>query len=153
MPIPAPLLATEPSPVSGRDRSTREISGGTGANNLVAVPGRNPQPNVSQYILTQNNFSATGYTVQKYGYNEQWNFDIQRELPWGFFADVAYAGAHGVHLPQSNPNINQIPDSFINQAHSQFATGGAAAVDHHATRRRPIRFSQHLPGALAAGRL
>ncbi len=99
-----------------------------GANNLVAVPGRNPLPNVSQYIVNQSNFSATGYTVQKYGYNEQWNFDIQRELPGGFFADIAYAGAHGVHLPQSNPNINQIPDSFITQAHSQFATGGAAAV-------------------------
>jgi hypothetical protein len=100
----------------------------TGANNLVAVPGRNPQPNVSQYILNQSNFSATGYTVQKYGYNEQWNFDIQRELPGGFFADVAYAGAHGVHLPQSNPNINQIPDRFINQARTQFAAGGATAV-------------------------
>ena len=129
---------------AGLDRSTR-LPGG--ANNLVAVPGRNPQPNVSQYILTQNNFSATGYTVQKYGYNEQWNFDIQRELPWGFFADVAYAGAHGVHLPQSNPNINQIPDSFINQAHSQFATGGAAAV----AITQPVAvypFSQALPGAL-----
>jgi Carboxypeptidase regulatory-like domain/TonB dependent receptor len=100
----------------------------TGANNLIAIPGRNPLPNVSQYILNQSNFSATGYTVQKYGYNEQWNLDLQRELPGGFFADVAYAGAHGVHLPQSNPNINQIPDRFINQAHTQFATGGATSV-------------------------
>jgi Carboxypeptidase regulatory-like domain len=119
----------------------------TGANNLVAVPGRNPQPNVSQYILTQNNFSATGYTVQKYGYTEQWNFDIQRELGLGFFADIAYAGAHGVHLPQSNPNVNQIPDSFINQAHGQFATGGEGAV----TIAQPVAiypFSQDLPGAL-----
>ena len=99
-----------------------------GANNLIAVPGRNPQPNVSQYILNQSNFSATGYTVQKYGYNEQWNFDIQRELGAGFYADVAYAGAHGVHLPQSNPNINEIPDQFINQAHAQYATGGEPAV-------------------------
>jgi hypothetical protein len=132
------------------------FAGGTGANNIIAVPGRNPQPNVSQYILNQNNFSATGYTVQKYGYTEQWNFDIQRELPWGFFADVAYAGAHGVHLPQSNPNVNEIPDSFINTAHSQFATGGEAAV----TIAQPVcpggsnvpcaayPFSQVLPGAL-----
>jgi hypothetical protein len=92
------------------------------------VPGRNPQPNVSQYILNQNNFSATGYTVQKYGYLEQYNLDIQRELPYGFFADVAYAGSHGVHLEQFNTNINQIPDSFVSRAHNQFATGGAAAV-------------------------
>ena len=104
------------------------VTAGTGANNLIAVPGRNPQPNVSQYILNQSNFSATGYTVQKYGYNEQWNFDIQRELGAGFYADVAYAGAHGVHLPQSNPNIDEIPDVFISQAHTQFAAGGAPAV-------------------------
>ena len=99
---------------------------------LTPVAGRNPQcPNtasstglapcdISQYILLQSNFSATGYTVQKYGYVQQWNFGIQRELPAGFFVDVAYAGSHGVHLPAFNPNINQIPDRFITQAASQY---------------------------------
>src|SRR5205809_4848773 len=81
---------------------------------LIPVAGRNPQclsgaslapcP-VSQYILNQSNFSATGYTVQKYGYVQQWNFGIQRELPAGIFVDVAYAGTHGVHLHASNTNI------------------------------------------------
>lgn len=146
---------------------------GTGANNLIAVPGRNPQPNVSQYILNQSNFSATGYTVQKYGYTQQWNLDIQRELGLGFFADIAYAGAHGVHLPQSNPNIDQIPDGFINQARSQYdpscvtATPGpgcgpptALNPNHAVTIVQPVcpnpgvtpcaayPFSQSLPGAL-----
>jgi Carboxypeptidase regulatory-like domain len=119
-----------------------------GANNLTPVPGRNPQPNVSQYILTQNNFSATGYTVQKYGYVEQYNFDIQRELPGGFFADIAYAGSHGVHLEQSNTNVNQISDSLIAQAHSQFAAGQTVAID------QPVAaypFSQTLPGGLRPG--
>jgi hypothetical protein len=122
----------------------------TGANDITAVPGRNPQPNVSQYILNQNNFSATGYTVQKYGYLEQYNFDIQRQLPAGFFADVAYAGSHGVHLEQFNTNINQIPDSFIAQAAQQYATGGTAAV----TIAKPVAtypFSQSLPGSLGPG--
>lgn len=124
----------------------------TGANDLTPVPGRNPQPNVSQYILTQNNFSATGYTVQKYGYNEQYNLDIQRQLPGGFFADVAYAGSHGVHLEQSNTNVNQIPDSYIAQAASQYATGGESAV----TIAQPVTnypFSQALPGSLGPGSL
>jgi hypothetical protein len=98
------------------------------ASTLVAVPGRNPQPNVSQYILTQNNFSATGYTVQKYGYLEQYNFDIQQELPGGFFVDVAYAGSHGVHLEQFNTNINQIPDRFIAQAQQQDAAGQPVTI-------------------------
>lgn len=122
----------------------------TGASDITAVPGRNPQPNVSQYILNQNNFSATGYTVQKYGYLEQYNLDIQRQLPGGFFADVAYAGSHGVHLEQFNTNVNQIPDSFIVQAAQQYATGGAAAV----TIAKPVAtypFSQSLPGSLGPG--
>jgi hypothetical protein len=121
---------------------------GVGANNLTPVPGRNPQPNVSQYILTQNNFSATGYTVQKYGYLEQYNLDFQRQLPAGFFADIAYAGSHGVHLEQSNTNINQIPDRFIAQAATQFAAGQAVTI------AQPVGtypFSQPLPGSLGPG--
>jgi hypothetical protein len=124
---------------------------------LVAVPGRNPQPNVSQYILNQSNFSATGYTVQKYGYNEQWNLDLQRELPGGVFLDVAYAGAHGVHLPQFNTNINQIPDSFINQAHQQFANGQPVTIDQQITSAAsypfvcPLCGSAGLPGSLGVG--
>ena len=127
---------------------------GSGASSLVAVPGRNPQPNVSQYILNQNNFSATGYTVQKYGYLEQYNFDIQRELPGGFFADVAFAGSHGVHLEQFNTNINQIPDSFIAQAQQQSAAGQAVTIATPVCPPAPASctgiypFSQNLPGAL-----
>jgi hypothetical protein len=102
---------------------------GTGASDLTPVPGRNPLPNVSQYGVNQTGgLSATGYTVQKYGYLEQYNLDLQRQLPGGFFADVAYAGSHGVHLEQSNTNVNQIPDSFLATAAGQYASGGAAAV-------------------------
>ncbi len=52
---------------------------------------------------------------------EQWNVDIQRELPLGFFADVAYAGSHGVHLPQYSTHINQIGNNFVAQAAAQDA--------------------------------
>jgi hypothetical protein len=137
---------------------------GVGADNITAVAGRNPQPNVSQYALTQNNFSDTGYTVQKYGYLEQYNFDIQRQLPAGFFADVAYAGSHGVHLEQSNTNINQIPDSFIAGAAAQYAAnpaatptiaqpfpGTTACTPGQTTPCYP--FSQALPGGLGPGNL
>ncbi|MGC2791126.1 MAG: TonB-dependent receptor, partial [Candidatus Sulfotelmatobacter sp.] len=125
----------------------------TGANVITAVAGRNPQPNVSQYALTQNNFSTTGYTVQKYGYLEQYNLDFQRQLPAGFFADVAYAGSHGVHLEQSNTNINQIPDSFISQAAGQFAAGQTITIATNVCPAAPAPcpnypFSQNLPGGL-----
>ena len=39
------------------------------------------------------------------------------------FADIAYAGAHGVHLQQYSTNVNQIPDSFVATAAAQFAAG------------------------------
>ena len=140
---------------------------GEGANVITAVAGRNPQPNVSQYALTQNNFSDTGYTVQKYGYLEQYNLDFQRQLPAGFFADIAYAGSHGVHLEQSNTNINQIPDSFLATAASQYASGGAVAVaiaqpitgttvctaGQSAVANNCYPFSQALPGGLGPGNI
>jgi hypothetical protein len=131
------------------------------ANALVAVPGRNPQPNVSQYILNQSNFSATGYTVQKYGYLEQYNLDIQRELPAGFFVDIAYAGSHGVHLPQFNTNINQIPDSFIATAGQQAAAGQTPDISKVVTAYpfvcaqcgNPPGSSNNLPGGLSSANL
>jgi len=101
---------------------------------LVPVAGRNPvnsagQPiSISQYAANQVTLSATGFTVQKSEYVQQWNLDVQRELPYGFFADFAYAGSHGIHLPQFNTNINQIPDSFITQAAQQSAAGQPVTI-------------------------
>jgi len=119
---------------------------------LVVPPGRNPQPNSSGYALNTQNFSATGYTIQKNGYVQQWNFGIQRELPWGFFADVAYAGAHGVHLPLFNPNINQIGDGFVSQAASQAAQGLTPTIAQVVPLAN-YPFSQNLPGSLGPGNL
>jgi hypothetical protein len=148
------LVCTGAGPFNqGQYGATGQPVAGAGANVITAVAGRNPQPNVSQYALTQNNFSDTGYTVQKYGYLEQYNFDVQRQLPGGFFADVAYAGSHGVHLEQSNTNINQIPDSFIFGAASQYATGGASAVTIAQPFTGTYPFSQNLPGGLGPGNL
>lgn len=97
---------------------------------LTNVAGRNPQPNVSAYGVNQGTLSATGYTVQKWGYVQQWNIDIQRELPAKFFLDAAYAGSHGIHLPQFNTNANQIPDGFIAQAAAQAAAGQDPTINH-----------------------
>jgi hypothetical protein len=129
---------------------------------LVPVAGRNPQPNISQYAFnsSQGSFSATGYTVQKYGYVQQWNLDIQRELPGGIFLDAAYAGAHGVHLPQFNTNINQIPDSFIRQAQSQWdpVNGNANVTIDQPVTSYPFgcpgcTVPNSLPGGLSPGNL
>src|SRR3989441_2773853 len=119
---------------------------------LVVPPGRNPQPSASGYALSLQSFSATGFTVQKNGSVQQWNLNLQRELPAGFFADVAYAGSHGVHLPQFNTNINQIPDSFIAAAASQAAQGLQPTIAQVVPAAN-YPFSPALSGSLAPGNL
>ena len=118
--------------------------------NLVAVAGRHPLPNVSQYIVNQSAFAATAFTQQKYGYVQQWNFGIQRELPGGLFADVAYAGSRGVHLEQFDTQVNQIPDSFIALAAAQAAGGNTPDIAKLVT---TYPFNQNLPGRLGPGKL
>jgi hypothetical protein len=95
-----------------------------GAAGILPPPGRFAQPNTSAFVATNGAPSTLApYTNPKPGYVQQFNLDIQRQLPDGFFVDIAYAGAHGVHLQQYNTNINQIPDSFVAQAAAQFAAG------------------------------
>ncbi len=65
--------------------------------------------------------SISGISVRdfKYPYNQQWNLDIQRTLWGGFFADVAYAGNKGTHLPQYTQQVDQLADSYLAQAAMQ----------------------------------
>ncbi len=58
----------------------------------------------------------------KYGYTQQWNLDLQRELPGGLFADIAYSGLKGTHLPQYSRQIDQLSgDNYLAQAAQQSA--------------------------------
>src|SRR5262249_40420841 len=43
-------------------------------------------------------------------YAEQWNFNIQRELPGAVLLEAGYAGSHGLKLP-TNLLLNQLPAS------------------------------------------
>jgi Carboxypeptidase regulatory-like domain len=101
-------------------------AGPFGATGILAPPGRNnypaATPTLSSFVAANGNPTLAPYLNPKPGYVEQWNVDIQRQLPAGFFADVAYAGSHGVHLEQYSTNINQIPDSFVGSAGGQYNT-------------------------------
>jgi hypothetical protein len=57
-------------------------------------------------------------------YVQQWNFDIQRQLPGNLLVDVAYAGSKGTHLPMHDQNLNQMPDQFLPTG----TVGNAAAL-------------------------
>jgi len=100
-------------------------SGPFGNSGIIAPPGRNfdglTTPNISSFVAANGSptlapyFGVGGNSNPKYGYVEQWNFDIQRQLPAGFFADVAYAGSHGVHLQQYSTNVDQLSDTLWSQ--------------------------------------
>jgi hypothetical protein len=97
-------------------------------NGIILAPGRNAQPNVSAFVAANGNPTVAPYFNPKYAYVEQYNLDVQRQLPWGLFADVAYAGSHGVNLAQYSTNIDQIPDSFVAQAQEQVNAGGPGTI-------------------------
>jgi hypothetical protein len=155
--FPASTLNTSQCTLSGTGGAANFNCAAAGpfGPNLQAAAGRNPQPNVSAFGIAQTPLQPNGYTFYKPGYVEQWNLDIQRELPWGVFADVAYAGAHGVHLQQFNTHINQIPDSFIAQAATQCAPVNGVCTGP-VTIAQPVAvypFSVNLPGSLGPGNL
>jgi len=95
---PTPPTCAEPGPF--------------GAAGIILPPGRNPQPNVSAFVAANGSPTLAPYFDPKYGYVEQYNLDIQRQLPLGFFADVAYAGSHGVHLEQYSTPPQPDPGFF-----------------------------------------
>jgi hypothetical protein len=109
-----------------------------GAGGIILPPGRGPfpaaTPTVSSFVAANGTptlapyFGASGNGDPKYGYVEQYNLNIQRQLPAGFFVDVAYAGSHGVKLQQYSTHVNQIGDSFIAQAAQQAAAGTPVAI-------------------------
>jgi hypothetical protein len=108
-------------------------SGPFGNAGILLPPGRNASPSLSNFVAANGNPTLAPYRDPKYGYVEQYNFDIQRQLPGGFFADVAYAGSHGVHLQQYSTNIDQIPDSVVATAASQYNTALAGPCAGSAT--------------------
>ena len=90
----------------GRNFSNLPITGVNSVSSFVAFNG---SPTLAPY------YGISGHSDPKYGYVQQWNLDIQRQLPAGFFADVAYAGSRGVHLEQYSTNINQLSDTLWSQ--------------------------------------
>src|SRR5580658_1588893 len=112
--------------LSNCQSSSTGTGGGPFVNGILEPPGRSnfpaATPNLSSFVAANGSPTLAPYQNPKEGYVEQYNLDIQRQLPAGFFADVAYAGSHGVHLEQYSTNINQIPDSYLPNAQSQFNT-------------------------------
>ncbi|MGO8795905.1 MAG: carboxypeptidase regulatory-like domain-containing protein [Candidatus Sulfotelmatobacter sp.] len=125
------FTGTSAFPVRGPNNFGCAQSGPFGNSGILPPPGRNFAPlagtlapfsaDISSFMLFNGSpslapyYGISGNSNPKWGYVQQWNLDIQRQLPAGFFADVAYAGSHGVHLQQYSTNVDQLPDTLWSQ--------------------------------------
>ena len=76
---------------------------------ILHSPGRNP---IYQTLMYGNGDTAD-YPKNPPAYYQQWNFDVQRELPEGTLIDVSYAAAKGVHLPDYSQQLDVLPDKYL----------------------------------------
>jgi hypothetical protein len=67
-------------------------------------PGRN-----QAFINVQGIGLSAPLGNYKAPYVQQWNVDIQRQLPGNALFDIAYAGSKGTHLPMHGQDLNQLP--------------------------------------------
>src|SRR6266446_5890812 len=88
---------------------------------ISAPPGRSLGTEGTQQYLTQVVQSITEVDRNHHpeGYVQQWNLNVEHELPADFFLSAAYVGSKGTHLEQYSQQVNQISDALLAQAAAQ----------------------------------
>jgi hypothetical protein len=99
-----PFVGTSDGSLSPADTLKNPFPSG-----LIAPPGRSA--NVQQLFWGQS-IAAPVYN-EKHAYAQQFNFDVQRELPGGIALSVAYAGSKGTHLPGPDQQLDQLSPEFF----------------------------------------
>jgi len=99
-------------------------------NGISPPPGRSLGTEKTQQFLTQvvQAITEVDRTPHPDSYVQQWNLSIEKQLPAGFLLSAAYVGSKGTHLDQYSQQVNQISDSLLAEAATQFAEGGRSAV-------------------------
>jgi hypothetical protein len=79
-------------------------------NGLIQPPGRNV---AALSTATEGGTITAPVAFEPYPYLQQWNFNIERELPGGVMVETGYAGSHGTHLPiNTGLGLDQLPDQY-----------------------------------------
>lgn len=68
-------------------------------------------------------------------YSQQWNVNVQRELPYDMFLSAAWVGNREIHLPSQLNSINQLNPKYFslgNDLNLSFADGSAQAKGYTA---------------------
>ena len=84
-------------------------------------------PNPANPLLLGNSVTAIIKEDSRVPYVQQWNFTIQRMLPWSMDAQVAYVGTKGTFLSvQQRPlnQVDQIPMATLNSALAAYIATG-----------------------------
>lgn len=72
------------------------------------LPNPSPKP-LSPALGVGTQINALNKTKDGYApYSQQWNVNVQRELPWNTFMTVAWVGNRVIHLPSQNNRIGQL---------------------------------------------
>ena len=83
---------------------------------IASPPGRN-----QSFINVQGSGNEAPLGVNSAPYVQQWNFNIQQQLPGNSLIDIAYAGAKGTHLPMHDQTLNQLAPQFRPTSAAQVA--------------------------------
>ena len=89
---------------------------------ITLPPGRD-----QAWINQQANGPSAPYATNPPAYSQEWNFNIQRELPDGTLLDVAYAGSKGTHLPMHSQDVDQLPDADLPGGSAGYTVGQLTA--------------------------
>ena len=91
--------------------STGSNASSFGSWDTNAVPGLSPTP-LSPGLGAGNQIEAFSKNDGYAPYSQQWNVNLQRELPWNTFMTVAFVGNRVIHLPSQNNKINQLDPKY-----------------------------------------
>ena len=144
------------SPFSSPINSVNTPPLGTLSNPFPQINGVLPQP-----VGRDPNFSAAvqGLAVggripgAKYPYVQQWNLNIQQQLPWDTGFQIGYQGSKGTHL-EMGLTVNQLGDDLIHQAAAQYTSlvnSGSTPTEAEAQTFLNQPVTNPLAGRLAPG--
>ena len=90
------------------------------------IPAVNPTP-FSPSLGRGNLINALSNKIDGYApYSQQWNLNVQRELPYNIFIQAAWVGNRIIHLPSQNNEIDQMNPQYLSmgsQLNDVFAPG------------------------------
>ena len=89
------------------------------------LPTVNPTP-FSPGLGAGNTINAFSKKDGYAPYSQQWNINVQRELPYSMFITAAWVGNRIIHLPSQNNKINQMNPTYLSmgsQLNDTFASG------------------------------